>query len=180
MKNLIALVVTLAVVLPTGAAFAQEAAAPAVTVASLVGDWKVSGKAGADKKRLASIEKTLEDENILVRNLGDDKLDDLSKISDYVNITGDEKALVIKTLRHDYKGPVDGSTFTDKTKGSDEKLKISRVLKGNKIVETVHSEGGVRTNTYILSADGTKLTWASAVKSKKLEKTFKWSVTYKK
>lgn len=177
MKLLIAIAVSLALIVPTSAAFAEG---DGVTAADFVGTWKVVGKKGAEKKRVTNIESTLADENILVRNLADDKLDKVSKISDTVTIEGDSGALVIKTKRHDYKGPLDGTKFTGKTRGSDEKLKIKRVLKGRKIIETVYSEGGVRTNTFKLNADGTKLTWTTKIKSKKLEKPFQYSVSYTK
>jgi hypothetical protein len=178
MKMLLALAVSLALIVPASTSFADDV--PPLTAADFVGEWKVSGKAGADKKRLAKIESTLSGENILVRNLADDKLDKVSKISDYVTIAVDGNGLIIKTARHDYSGPIDGSKFKGKTKGSDETLKITRKLVGRKLVETVHSEGGVRTNTFTLGDDLTTLTWSTKLKSKKLEKALKFSVKYKK
>ncbi len=179
MKMLLALAVSLALIVPASTSFAEDIVPP-LTNADFVGEWKVVGKAAADKKRKANIEATLADENILVRNLADDKLDDVSDISDYVTIVAEGDSLLIKTRRHDYKGPTDGSKFTGKTKGADETLKITRKFKGRKIVETVHSKGGVRTNTFSLNDDATKLTWTTTIKSKKLEKPFKFSVSYKK
>lgn len=168
----------------TGAAWAQDAEAPAQeqgpSVQAFAGEFAYAGGSKQIEKMKAAVEAVVAEANFVIRGFARDKLLELCAPYKKISVTAQGESLTMQTERYGpWTSKVDGSTFSAKN-SQGEPVKVKRSWRKGNIVEVVRSDGGSSTRVFQLSKDGKTLTMHVTIKSDKLDDPVKYAMSYRR
>ncbi|MCA9682791.1 MAG: hypothetical protein KC457_11380, partial [Myxococcales bacterium] len=157
-----------------------EPAKPApVTIADYAGSYRYVGGDSQRKGLEQAIEDAILQLNPAIRGIGRKRLTKTNPIDDglEIKLTGD-KIQTIFTTGFDAEVTLDGGAVSWTSKKSGDKYKVRVVQKGNKLVQVIAGEDGVKTTVFVLSADKKKLTVNHKITSDRLQIPMTYKLTY--
>jgi hypothetical protein len=144
----------------------------------LSGAYKVAASESEKQARQKSVDKTVSEFFALTRPIARSKIEKKTHIAEWVTLKQGPSKVEIQFEGRDVETcPLKGSTKGKDPEGND--AEFAAHWDGDKLIQTVTTEEGKRTNTFVQQSDGT-LKVTVELRSKKFETPVKYTLSYAK
>jgi hypothetical protein len=157
---------------------AKPATPPAVTIADFHGNFRFVGGSAQRSELEAAIEDAANQLPAAIRGIGRKRLTKTNPIDDTLDIViaGDNVQTIFET-GFDANCVIDGATVHwSNSKGDAYKVRVR--AKGNKLVQIIEGEDGVKTTVFVLSSDKQKLTVHHKITADRLPEPMTYKLSY--
>ncbi|MFM2416588.1 MAG: hypothetical protein RL385_1311 [Pseudomonadota bacterium] len=158
---------------------ANDGASPSAAAAStLTGEYKVAASESEKQARQKSVDKTVSEFFALTRPLARSKIEKKTHIAEWVSVKpGTSNVVIHFEGRGEETCPLKGTSKGKDPEGND--AEFAAHWDGEKLIQTVTTEEGKRTNTFTPQPDGT-LKVLVELRSKKFETPVRYALSYAK
>ncbi len=166
-------------ILLSGPALVFTPAGRARAAPALAGSWRYAGGATGRARWEQAIDHATEDMIPVVRGIARRMIRERVRIADTIVLAFDGPAIEVHLPWSRARAPASGA-FVPWTTDTGEHVHLRHKLVGARLVQILRDKDGTRTNTYVPSTDGTRMTVYTSVRAEKIPAPLDFQLAYRR